>query len=254
MVINYFALAVILWWISVCVHLYLALAVYHAKHTADQEHDTPNLLPANHSSAMPNPTSTLEKIQRDTAQWEVHFKVLCYAVPGAITLVLAMCNELGAGGIGQVFCWIKDDNEQVWQFAFFYVELGIVFTVGITLFGLSLRYVWTRDPERSMAKIWSIFVSMREGILFVVLFFLLFFWMLVYRIQIKAQYDEFGDAYSDWIECTIIRWANSANVTSPESVSDWTRCPNRDKPSYTMWISEVFCIAGMGVVSARYSP
>lgn len=134
--VNYFALAVMFWWLAVCVHLYLAVVVYHERHQPQpQEETSPNLLPTPSGEAGADTVES--RIQRDTSQWQTHFKVLSYSIPGVITLLLLFCGELGAGGTAQLFCWIKDDNQQWWQFAFFYIELGLVFSVGAILF---LRY------------------------------------------------------------------------------------------------------------------
>jgi len=249
-IINYFALAVMLWWLAICVHVYLAVVVYHGKHRALDSSPalsarTPSLLPQQGDSEAAYAIQA-ETIQAETSRWEAHFKVFAYSFPAVVTGLLVLCEELGAGGTGAIWCWIKQDNQQWWQFAFFFIELGVVFTAGSILFALVLHHLWCKgEADRSLAQMCRSLLLMREGLLFVILIFALFFWMFAYQIEMKVEHSEFGDAYEDWIECTLKAWANSSFFDDDHAVR---ACPNRDKPSFAMWLAQIACVAGMGVV------
>jgi len=206
--LEFFGLASALWWLCIGLNTYL---------TVVREWSV-------------EPTEALEK-------W---YHVVSWGVPAiASFLVLLPADKIGFPGYGSMWCWIVSDSDAVWQFVFFYTEVGICALTGTYLFIHIVYKIYTRH-ELTIKETLS---SMGPLLAFILMYVLLFSWMFGYRVDLQANKDTYKDSFQTYFECLVTNWASSAN---PQVSYDSEGCSVSDKPSVGLWYFQTINLAGLG--------
>merc|ERR1712159_301258 len=141
--LEYFGMALALWWLLICFNLFLSIVVYRTD------------------------SSTNEDIQNATQAWEKYYHACAWGIPGVLSFYLGYNNKLGYPVYGNPsYCWITDEDSSVWEFSFFFIEILVFVVVGMIFFGMILQKLSQRLALTSgeytlcniLSKMWKVII------------------------------------------------------------------------------------------------
>jgi len=219
--LEYFSLALAIWWLAICCNLFLSIVVYR------------------------KPDFTLRDIQSATESWEKLYHSLAWGVPLIFTVLLAMLGKLGNPSYGNPsYCWINDENSSLTEFSFFYFEISAFAIVGLILISsvlYTLRQSMLTSGDMTM---WKLVKSLAVLLSFIFTFIFTFAFMGGYQIMLANETDEDRDAQTTYIQCQVQRWWQSA--ASNSTLAD---CELRSHPDLVLTDIQSAIYASFGIMT-----
>jgi len=221
LLLEYFALALAMWWLLICFNIFLAIVVYHKDDSAH----------------------TSQHISDATESWEKFYHSVAWGVPALFTAILSLNGKLGYPVYGNPsYCWITDEDSSVWEFTFYYAEILAIVVVGLLFFFTSIFKL--RRLLKGSFGFWKLLRSIAVTVCFILSFAFTFTFMGIYQISLTIQEDVDRAAYNEYMQCIVSRWWRTAFTHIPP-----VECVRKTHPDLVVMDIQSSCFASLGIVT-----
>jgi len=227
--LEYFGLALALWWLAICLNLFLSMVVYH---------------PAGSAHFQQWRVRRQADIRDATQSWEKLYHAVAWGIPALFTLVLLPQGKLGNPAYGDPsYCFITDEggNGTVWEFAFFYVEMSVFVVLGVGLFGAVLYKL--RRLSSHEFSMWKLVRTLSVLLAFIFAFIFTFLFMVIYQISLSSEESEDRKAYGEFVQCLVQQWGQAGLG------QHYLQCKLKSHPDLVAMNVQGACLASLGIVT-----